>query len=462
MAQVSLRIIIHGKCNDTPQPASSAGLDTAFAENIANGFFSQSGNVATGEHLFVDIRRWNGTTYSVYTYLIKGIAETSGRPNSYFALTVVLSNGYFHLISELFRTLQKICREDVGNRYIDFRQQRYIVDNFDNKSYFQAIESQVAVYNDLFDPISNQAVSYSGSSKSLGWNVNDCNSPAFFDALFHNGRIEVSETYPMQSVIASKMETERNSFEQQLNAKKAKVSELTKLVQQLQNDNRRYSEGSANREIENKKLKLNVEKLKRELQDSNDKISQLESKLDKVREIVGENVVRDSYARSESRRRESNKNVNKHIDDVSLTEFLKKWLKKWWLLIILILMIVILLIVHFYPNFGSISEEEADRDSIIYNNEEKYGNQQVANNEEYMYLTDENDGKVDLNQKIRIGMPLKLHSPKGKITAKNLYASLSENDSTFYAIPEDPSKPIVIKLDDGKDSLVVNVARLSY
>lgn len=260
-----MEIIVHGKPNAGSFNATP-GLDPALTQNIVDGFFQSMGKIPGTDILIVDARYWKGRWYSVYTYWMgKSIRDTADR-SSYFALSMIVPGSYYCLVSEVYKILKEVCHHIVIGNYIA-KDGKYTVQDFSDKSAFNRIVSFLSSnrFVNLEENFDSRFVQNSDLRYGICYNVVDCDSKAFVQALRTNGRVLVSPQYE---------------------SKDARLSEVNKYIaanKQYQNEL-----ASKNNEIEN--LKQHFQKVRNqvdsELTEKDNKIRGLEAQISQLKGLA--------------------------------------------------------------------------------------------------------------------------------------------------------------------------------
>lgn len=233
-----MEIIIHGKPLDASERYTS-GIDYELARRVINEFFAL-GPVKEPEALFVEARYWKGTWTSVYTLLLsEKVKDTAGR-GSYFALSLVLPQKYCALISDVYRLLEKVVKENVLGVYLNSNVQ-YVVSNFENTAAFEKLcaklqSSYVSLGNveKAFDGSFHQIATF---TKDTYCSIYDCDSLAFVQLLKDKGRVIVTEKEDTKDDIAAlaiKYRQEAQTAKNDAQSKALRITELERVAKQLE------------------------------------------------------------------------------------------------------------------------------------------------------------------------------------------------------------------------------------
>lgn len=356
-----MEIVIHGKPNAGSSKATSD--INGLSHNLVQNFFEEMDKIREPEALVVDARKWKGTWYSIYTYLLGvNIKDTANR-NSYFALSVVVPKAYYCLISEVYKQLKAVCATSVRGNYIS-ENGKYMVQTLDDESLFEKIVSQVKtvfVNSNLEEDFDSKFVSQATVKNDVLYSINDCDSRAFVLSLKKCGRIIVTETEKSKDELLTKTK----EYISLLNQAKADLSDKNKHIEKLNKSNAQLEKelSEANQSTKGKVQKLErdlaslsteKEKLQKERDELNDLYNGIKGPISKVAEILG---------LSKSQNSPVGKNVREKIN--SQPKQIKGVGNGWYdfipLLNTLLLMLILLLNFKGYTRSG---EDESVKENI--------------------------------------------------------------------------------------------------
>lgn len=468
-----MEIIIHGKPNAGSSKVTSD--INGLSHNLIQNFFEEMDQIRDPEALVVDARYWQGTWYSIYTYLLGvNIKDTADR-KSYFALSVIVPKTYYCLISEVYKQLKAVCAKSVIGNYIS-KNGKYLVQTLDDESLFENIVSQVKtgfVNSNLEEDFDSKFESKSILKNDVYYNIIDCDSRAFVLSLKKCGRIIVTETEKSKDELLSKTNEYirlLNQAQTDLSDKDKHIDKLNKDIAQLEKDLSEANKSTKGKvqKLQNDLTSLSAEKdnLQKERNELNDLYNGIREKIDKVAEILGLSKLQNSSAgnnvrlKSPSQPKQSKSVGNGWYDVIPLFNTL----------LILILMLILLFNfkgctgVDEYANanstdlqseIASLKQQIAQKDAEInqlndsfreegYNTSSEYD----ANLDEDCQMTIFQNGKpikaqdVDIDQPIMITMRAingyEFHAANLK-NAKDLKPS-----ALIKLAPVDKNKPIII------------------
>lgn len=189
-----MEVIIHGKPN--AGSSKSTFPSDALSQRIVDEFFNRRDDFVDQEALIVDVRSWKGVWYSVYTYRLsnlKELSESVGR-STYFAISLIIQDGYCCLVSEVLSLLKKVYEEAIIGTYIS-NQGKYIVQNLDDSIAFDRVVKNIKDnYTNLVEIFDDKFVPQTEFRNDNRYSILDCDSKAFVQRLRTVGRIIVSDT----------------------------------------------------------------------------------------------------------------------------------------------------------------------------------------------------------------------------------------------------------------------------
>lgn len=290
-------LILHGKPNAGSHKATN-GLDGMFCQNLVDNFFQSMDNIKDPQVLIVDARNWKGTWYSVYTFWLgKNITDTANR-TSFLAISMVVPKQYVCLVSAVYNSFSKICKDYVIGTFIN-NNGKYIVQDFNDNVAFEKL------YDLLKNDLVNLAEDFDSSFKqhqetvsNCYYNFIDCDSKAFVEDLKKNGRVFVTTTFDSKDarlVNTNKYFRELEVAKGELTTKDSEIKKLSQQIKELEdqisakNNRESGSINTLNTEVatltqENTTLKSNLSSL-------NDSISKYEETRTKIVQLLGAKFV---------------------------------------------------------------------------------------------------------------------------------------------------------------------------
>lgn len=274
-----MEIIIHGKPN-AGCSKSTPSFDSSLSERIVDDFFTRWEDVKDKEALIVDVRKWKGVWYSIYTYKLTGLREKSenvGR-STYFAISLIFKGGYCCLVSEVFFLLKKVYRQSVVGTYIS-NQGQYMVPTLEDSAAFEKVVKTVNdKYVNLEEEFDQNFKPCQDFSNENRYSILDCDSKAFIQTLREVGRVIVTETEKSkdsQLANLAKVDFLYKQAQEELSGKNSKIEELNKKVKELENS---FSQSTASSSEKMEKFKREIKGLvadKEKLQAENENLSAL-------------------------------------------------------------------------------------------------------------------------------------------------------------------------------------------
>ena len=271
-------IILHGKPNAGSHKATK-GIEETFCQNLVEKFFQSMNYIKEQEVLIVDARNWKNNWYSIYTFWLgDNVIDTANRP-SFVALSIVVPNQYFCLVSDVYEMLKKVFLKDIIGTYISARRE-YLVQNFNNDTAFDRLVNTInSTFVNLSENFSNSFKQTSNDSfNNCCYNLLDCDSKAFVEDWKKYGRIFVSKTCVSKDTRLSntdKYYKELQNSKNELQTKLQEIGQLTTRIKELEgllsNGNSKLNKTLASLkeqikilDSEKKSLEQNVSKLKSE------------------------------------------------------------------------------------------------------------------------------------------------------------------------------------------------------
>lgn len=226
-------IILHGKPNAGSHKATK-GIEEAFCQNLVEKFFQSMNYIKDQEVLIVDVRNWKKCWYSIYTFWLGGNITDTAERSSFLAISIVVPNQYFCLVSAIYDMLKNACLNSIVGTYISSKGE-YIVQNFDNDSAFETlvntINSNFINLSENFDNSFKQ--DNNDSITNCCYNLLDCDSKAFVEDWKKHGRIFVSKTYDSKDKRLSNTDMYYKELQKSKNELQSKLQDIKKLTTRI-------------------------------------------------------------------------------------------------------------------------------------------------------------------------------------------------------------------------------------
>ena len=248
-------VIIHGKPLDASERYSS-GIDKELARKIIEEFFA-IGSVKESEALIVDARNWKGTWNSVYTLLLSQNVKDGADRGSYFAISLIIPQKYCCLISEVYKLLENVVRENVLGVYLN-KNLKYIVSNFDDSVAFEKLCSKLESSYVNFEKPFDSSFKPQILNNDTYCSIYDCDSLSVIQLLKNKGRVIITENTETKDALATqsmKYYQMAQKTQGEIQQKNTKISELESQLSQMENT-ARQANTSANGKVRELKLKI--------------------------------------------------------------------------------------------------------------------------------------------------------------------------------------------------------------
>ena len=286
---------IHGKPNNQDILGASGTPNSMSGEVYRESFERFDEEKKDYPYMRAELRSFSGVAYSVYTYCVPTVTDTSVR-QSYFAMSLISQGVYCNRMSELFSFFEKTYKLITGKLgVIDASSGKYSVNLFSEAPGVSQLPS--AALAEIEKSLSYYFVSmdkHAGHLKpkpELEVSIDDCDSRSTLDALSKQGAIEVSrnvESHEQASANLKKSQAENIRLRQQNEQLKQTDKSLVGIKKKLEETQSRLS--SANSTIErleqeNKTLRDAHKKSEDELKFV---VGQLQEPLGKLMQRLGE------------------------------------------------------------------------------------------------------------------------------------------------------------------------------
>lgn len=275
--------ILHGKPNAGCHKATD-GLEETFCNNVVDKFFQSMSDIKENEVLIVDTKYWKDTWYSIYTFWIGGnILDTANR-GSFLAISIVVPNQYFCLVSSVYDMFQKAYKDAIIGTYLS-KQGKYQVQDFTDTSFFKNLCSVLDKnFANAIENFDNGFIKNHDSANYKYYSLLDCDSKAFVEDLKKSGRIFVSGAYESKDSRLSNTDMyyqELQTKKGELLVKNGQIEQLAKQVKTLEQKIATINSGESSTL---KTLKDKIGALEKEKKDFETKFSDLNTKLSKYQE----------------------------------------------------------------------------------------------------------------------------------------------------------------------------------
>lgn len=293
---MNITCFFHGKLRDTYRFPSKVETNDDFLEKLKDETFGESTTysiISEKKQLMIaSLRKWKGQSLSVFTYFITS-HDAANRPGGYIAITVIIQD---YLVSD---------REKMYSIFEEAYSKLQLEQVLDNKKIFiETFDEKKAFFESLMDDITTcisnickpfvPIPEYSKDGEPTAFNVEDCNSDTFINALKESGI-----SYVSKNIISMK---ENNEF-------KEKYEQALATIQQLKNkvDNKATSSAGKSKkendiiqklQEENNKLKQSNDSLKQQIDNVVAVIESVDKKVHKTQGIVAKSAQKISNSDS--------------------------------------------------------------------------------------------------------------------------------------------------------------------
>lgn len=279
-------IILHGKPNAGSHKATK-GIEETFCQNLVEKFFQSMNYIKDQEVLIVDARNWKNNWYSIYTFWLgDNVIDTANRP-SFVALSIVVPNQYFCLVSAVYDTLKNAYLNSIVGTYISSKGE-YIVQNFNNDSAFErlvnTINSNFVNLSENFD--NNFKQDNNGAITNCCYNLLDCDSKAFVEDWRKHGRIFVSKTCESKDTRLSNTDKYYKQLQNSKNELQSKLQEIKQLTARIKDLEGMLSSGNSKINKALASLKEQVKALESEKKSLEQNVSNLTAENERHCDIV--------------------------------------------------------------------------------------------------------------------------------------------------------------------------------
>ncbi len=440
---MAIELIIHGKPIQGSHKATS-GIDPSFCENLVQGFFASMDRLSGKEVLIVDARQWKNVWYGVYTFWLgANVKGTDGR-NSFFAVTVILPQRYFYVVSEVYIFLKRVCTEYVVGRYIS-KDGKYLVQDLSDEKTFAGLVAEVKKITEtnLLEGFDNGFKPQSQLLNDVYYNVLDCDARSFVQELRKCGRIlvtDTAETKDAKLAAISKYEAKIAECQKEIADKNKKIEELNKQKKDLEEANNSASKNSRQLKENYNKLKEEKEQFEKKYEALHDSYEEMNGKLEKVASLFGAKVSRMGKTDPETKRK-------------------RGWVGPFTILNT-ILLVALFIVVLMIPRGCT----EIDKGTYVPNDSsqiltyEQDGNEEDVQEEETEYSSSagEEEGDVD-------GVDVSEVSDMADVSLDaDCGISVYQEGTLIYDYNGiDLTKPVVIYIKDQKDGYAIHTSNVS-
>lgn len=268
-------VILHGKPNSGCHKATR-GLEDVFCQNLVKNFFESMNYIKDQEVLIVDVRNWKNKWYSIYTLWLGGYITDTAERSSYLAISIVVPNQYFCLVSAVYDMLKNAYLNSIVGTYISSKGE-YLVQNFDDNSAFErllnAINSNFVnlseFFNNNFKQVNNDSSTY------YYYSMLDCDSKAFVEDWKRYGRIFVSKICDSKDMRLSNTDEYYKELQDSKNKLQSKLQEIELLTARIKELEEMLDSGNSKIKKDLASLKEQVKVLKSEKKSLEQNVSNL-------------------------------------------------------------------------------------------------------------------------------------------------------------------------------------------
>lgn len=278
-------IILHGKPN-AGSHKTTKGIEDSFCQNLVENFFQSMNYIKEQEVLIVDVRNWKNKWYSIYTLWFGGYITDTAERSSFLAISIVVPNQYFCLVSAVYDTLKNAYLNSIVGTYISSKGE-YFVQNFNNDSAFErlvnTINSNFVNLSENFD--NNFKQDNNGTITNCCYNLLDCDSKAFVEDWRKHGRIFVSKTCESKDTRLSNTDEYYKQLQNSKNELQAKLQEIKQLAARIKELEGILSSGNSKINKTLASLKEQVKVLESEKKSLEQNISNMTEENERHRDI---------------------------------------------------------------------------------------------------------------------------------------------------------------------------------
>lgn len=268
-------VILHGKPNSGCHKATR-GLEDVFCQNLVKNFFESMNYIKDQEVLIVDVRNWKNKWYSIYTLWLGGYITDTAERSSYLAISIVVPNQYFCLVSAVYDMLKNAYLNSIVGTYISSKGE-YLVQNFDDNFAFErllnAINSNFVnlseFFNNNFKQVNNDSSTY------YYYSMLDCDSKAFVEDWKRYGRIFVSKICDSKDMRLSNTDEYYKELQDSKNKLQSKLQEIEQLTARIKELEEMLDSGNSKIKKDLASLKEQVKVLKSEKKSLEQNVSNL-------------------------------------------------------------------------------------------------------------------------------------------------------------------------------------------
>ena len=278
-------IILHGKPN-AGSHKTTKGIEDSFCQNLVENFFKSMNYIKEQEVLIVDVRNWKNKWYSIYTFWLGGYITDTAERSSFLAISIVVPNQYFCLVSAVYDTLKNAYLNSIVGTYISSKGE-YIVQNFNDDSAFErllnTINSNFVNLSENFD--NNFKQDNNEAITNCCYNLLDCDSKAFVEDWRKHGRIFVSKTCESKDTRLSNTDKYYKQLQNSKNELQSKLQEIKQLTARIKDLEGMLSSGNSKINKALASLKEQVKALESEKKSLEQIVSNLTAENEKHRDI---------------------------------------------------------------------------------------------------------------------------------------------------------------------------------
>lgn len=227
---MQIEFVIHG----VPQGHQVWGTQ---ADKYYESFYGKYEIYGKPKQVFVVEVRDNPETRSSYYSLIRpqNVLAASGRPGSYFGMSVRVDGHYCTDVYSLFQLLELAYNQYCANKLIksNGESEQFAVEAFDPRDPNLA-EAKRYVLNQIQSHLGAEFESLDASFTKKNastveyYNLDDVNSEAFFNATRIDGRVIISRDYPTKDAVIKSLRTKDKQHQEVKKNDDDRIDELTK------------------------------------------------------------------------------------------------------------------------------------------------------------------------------------------------------------------------------------------
>lgn len=285
---MQIDFVIHG----VPQGHQIWGTRS---DKYYESFYDKSDIYGTSKMVFVVEVRDNNGLRNCYYSLIRpqNILAASGRPGSYFGMSIRVEGNYCTDVYSLFNLFELSYNQFIAKKILvkNGESEQYAIESFESKSDIfselsKYILSQIQTHlSSEFEEIDNSFTKKNAQITDY-YHPDDVNSEAFFNATKVDGRVIISSDYPTKDSVIKNLRIR----EKQLQDAKKNDDELIKTLQNENDSLKPYKQKYSGQlkeleegKIEEQKLRTSLNEATKELSSLRHRVGSLTSQLDQLK-----------------------------------------------------------------------------------------------------------------------------------------------------------------------------------